>query len=872
MTVCAAVDLDSAALAGRSLAARHGVPTGVDDGRLVAALLGRIAMLQRRVGVQATARTGAAADDAADPLVAARSYVSSRYCFRLPVLGLATGAALRVEAVADAVASLAAPLRQLPSFLAAYQQSQSLSLNELWALRHLLGLALIERASGAAAGPPPNAAPQTDAQAVALAQAQWDRFVEQAFDPGPCDPIFRRERSGGYAASWIGTREACCARAAALARRWRCDLQALATAALQLADAAHAADPQAARAHVGFYLGDGTCELHASMALATRCTDDVPRARARRHRAFLWAAAVLSAVAVTLLWLPARHASAWIGVALVAALAVVCLDTARQFLEKLLLHLVPRRAMPRLDFRAGIPDQARTVLAIPCMLSAPAKIDQLCARLEQHFLANQDRNLLFALATDLPDADAQTMPADAALVAHAAAAVAALNRKHAGDRAPPFYLFHRARAWNAQEQCWMGWERKRGKLLHLARFLRDRDSAPFAVIEGDATALGAVPYLICVDSDNEVPPAAAIRLVETQHHPLNRPVLDPQTGVVVAGHGALSPSSTFNDVDSTRSVYSRIVWSKVSGLPYPGFPDREVYNDAFEESFYLGKGIVVVDAFLAAVGERFPDNRILSHDVIEGCYARVGFADAVNFREPCPYDVYLDVVRIHRWTRGDWQNAAWVLPWVPVPRGDGRSGRAGTPLSLLSRWKLLCNLVRALNAMAQLTLMIAGWALLPWPWLWTAVVAASMVGVEFGFGLYGIVRRACMSPRLWPLHLRALAGLSLGGVQVLLFKWVIMPTEAATTFDAMVRSIWRMSVSGRRLLQWRPSEEVTSIHGPLQYLRFMWLGPALALATTALLAVYRPVALPAAIVPMLVWLVSPLLAAYAGSAQGTRAR
>ncbi|HYN77220.1 MAG TPA: glucoamylase family protein, partial [Lamprocystis sp. (in: g-proteobacteria)] len=528
--------------------------------------------------------------------------------------------------------------------------------------------------------------------------------------------------------------------------------------------------------------------------------------------------------------------------------------------------LASPRPLPRMDLSVGIPSESRTLVVTPTMLTSVAGIEALVEALEVRFLANRDDHLHFGLLTDVSDAQAETLPGDAALVALAAQRVAALNERYPRARGDNFYLFHRPRRWNPQERVWMGYERKRGKLAALNALLRggDRGPAPdsatgqasehFALIVGDTAPLLNVRFVITLDTDTQLPRDVARELVGTMAHPLNRPRYDPRRGRVCAGYGILQPRVSMSLPGANRSRYARLHGSDAGIDPYTQAVS-DVYQDWFQEGSFIGKGIYDVDAFELALAGRFPENRILSHDLLEGCYARAGLISDVQLYEEYPPCYRADVSRRYRWMRGDWQIAGWLLPRVPGP--DGRSCR--NPLSALSRWKLADNLRRSLVPAALTLLLVLGWTLLSSAWLWTLAVLGMALIPSILTSLLGLLQKA--GDVGWRQHLAAAvrgAGQQLAQTT---FALACLPYEAWFSLEAMVRTLWRMHVSHRRLLEWTASGDLARTHvGGLGFFRTMWVAPALAVVIAVGLAVIQPTALWAAGPILFLWFAAPAIA------------
>ncbi|HEY5309820.1 MAG TPA: cyclic beta 1-2 glucan synthetase, partial [Casimicrobiaceae bacterium] len=331
--------------------------------------------------------------------------------------------------------------------------------------------------------------------------------------------------------------------------------------------------------------------------------------------------------------------------------------------------LVTPHPLPKMDFAEGIAEQSWTLVVVPTLLTSAKGVDHLVESLEVRFLANQDAHLQFALLTDFLDADEATTPADGALLQHAEQAIRALNEKYRDQQATNpssatqprrgdcFYLFHRPRLWNPRERRWMGYERKRGKLGDLNAVLRGAEaSAHFCSVVGDITPLTRVRYVITLDTDTELPRDAARQLVGAMAHPLNHPLFDAARQRVVSGYGILQPRVSTSLPGSNRSWYARLFGGEPGIDPYTRAVS-DVYQDLLGEGSFVGKGIYDVDAFQRALNDRFPENRILSHDLLEGCYARSGLLSDVQLYEEYPATYRADLSRRRRWIRGDWQLA-----------------------------------------------------------------------------------------------------------------------------------------------------------------------------------------------------------------------
>ncbi|HSR12932.1 MAG TPA: glucoamylase family protein, partial [Thermodesulfobacteriota bacterium] len=618
-------------------------------------------------------------------------------------------------------------------------------------------------------------------------------------------------------------------------------------------------------AHVGFYLIDKGFPHLERAAEVRRSTLGALRGFSRRFPFLSYLGLILLITAgITGALLAKAHAGAgpnWllglISIPLVLGashLAVALVNWMATFLAK--PHL-----LPRMNFSGGIPAESRTLAVIPTMITSAQNVEDLAEALEVRFLANRDEHLHFGLLTDFRDAPEETLPEDGPLLRLARKKIEELNEKYRSPKADPFFLFHRPRRWNPGERIWMGYERKRGKLAELNSLLRGGSRDPFSLLVGDTAVLSNIKYVITLDTDTQLPRDSAWQFVGAMAHPLNRPRYDEDRQRIVEGYGILQPRVAVSLSGMNRSRYARLCGSEPGIDPYTRVVS-DVYQDWFGEGSFIGKGIYDVDAFERALKGRFPENRILSHDLVEGCYARAGLLSDVLLYEEYPSSYSMDVSRRHRWIRGDWQIARWLLPGVPGPGGRRRKN----PLSGLSRWKIFDNLRRSLVSAALTLLLLLGWTVLsaPWLWIWTLAVIGILVLPPWLASLLDLFRKP--GDMLLRQHLAATVRSAGWHTARAGFTLACLPYEAFFSLDAIGRTIWRMGVAHKRLLEWNPSG------GPEGKLpmslgaswRRMWIAPALAAAAAVALAQSRPFTLGVAGPILGLWFASPAVAWWIG--------
>jgi len=522
-------------------------------------------------------------------------------------------------------------------------------------------------------------------------------------------------------------------------------------------------------------------------------------------------------------------------------------------------HLGPV-AMPGLELRDGVPAELRTMVAVPTMLTGFAAIDEQIDRLEVHHLASPGDDLCFALLSDWSDADSERASGDDELLAAAQAGIERLNRRHGpAPSGVRFLLLHRRRVWSAGEGQWIGWERKRGKLHELDRWLRGAADTTFLEGAGSPAVPPGVRYVITLDADTRLPRGAARRLVGKMAHPLNRPSLDPVAGRVVEGHGVLQPRITpMLPLRGAGSPFQRAS-SGPSGLDPYAFAVSDVYQDLIGEGSYSGKGIYEIDAFEAALADRIPENAVLSHDLLEGTFARAGLVSDVELVEDPPHRYDVAAARQHRWIRGDWQ----LLPWI-FGRGRDHSGvRARASIPFAGRWKLLDNLRRSLAAPGAFAALVVGWL----AGGATAALVTTFVLLTIAIPPFLSVLAGLLPPRTGitlASHLRTLradAGLAL--LQLFLAV-TLLAHQALLSTDAIVRTLFR-TWRRRRMLEWLTAAQA-NFRLPLTTLGFCrrMAGSLVATAIVGITLLATGSLHVAAALPLLVlWMCAPIVAQWA---------
>lgn len=704
-----------------------------------------------------------------------------------------------------------------------------------------------------------------------LGAMDWRQFVEEQ---SRVERILRSDPAGVYGQMSFATRDRYRHAVEEITKRSPQTEAQIARAAIELAQEFHrdridapedsrARAEQELRQHVGYYLLDeGRSQLERQVGFRPSPSQRISRACSSFPlasylgsillvwglvvggvAAAAWGAGMLTSGRILLWLLP------------LALVGIAGFQFALSIVNWLSTMFVRPRPVGQLDFSHGIPQDCRTIVVVPTMLTSPGGVRNLLDQLEVRYLANRERHLHFALLTDLGDADEAVKPADAALIEQARAGIEGLNRKYVDGRSDLFYLFHRPRLYNEREQVWMGRERKRGKLEDLNALLHGGPRDPFSVIVGNLQPLSNVRFVITLDTDTQLPRDSAHELIGCMAHPLNRPRFSSTTGCATGGYAILQPRVALTVPEANASEYSRLFGGDAGIDPYTG-QVSDVYHDLFGHASFIGKGIYDLHAFETALRDRFPENTILSHDLIESCHARTGLVSDVTLFEGFPSRYLADASRRHRWVRGDWQLLTWLTGRVPGPQGS-----APNPVSLLSRWKIFDNLRRSLTTPLLLAAFIVGLLLVPaWAWFWTATLVAILFLPNVITAVPGFFR----VPEEMPPGLHFQSKLKALGKSMLqtLFTLAVLPYEAHWNLDAVGRVLYRMFVSRRGLLEWTTASDAERrAAGNLRdHYELMYACTIVPMALLAVLAVFaRAALLPAA--PLLaLWLAAPWFA------------
>jgi cyclic beta-1,2-glucan synthetase len=756
-------------------------------------------------------------------------------------------------------------------FLEEVQKADPLTLRELWAFPTAVKFLLVEEVLTQARAQIDDPGSFDLAAAGLLAArfdgirnaiyANWAQMIEGLV---VFNAVLRRDPVGAYPQMDFDSRERYRERVSEIARHSDQSELEVAQTALRLAEQPVPANTvlrmAARRAHVGYYLIDkGFPLLAAEISYRPRWID---RARifARRNAddVYILGILLLTVLLIGAIMVPLVPNYSILG-GLTAAFLFLLIPTAQgavDLMNNMVAALFKATGLAKLDFPKGLPREFATLVAIPTLLLNEKQVRGLIEDLEVRYLANQDPNIHFALLSDLPDSISRPRPNDTdPLVELAVGLINNLNTRYAGKNGGGFYLLHRHRIFNARQGVWMGWERKRGKLLDLNKFILGAfDSFPVKI--GNLDVLRTVRYVITLDSDTQLPRGTAHAMVGAMTHPLNRAVIDAESRIVTEGYGILQPRVGVSVHSASRSRLAAI-YSGQTGFDIYTRAVSDAYQDLYGEGIFTGKGIYEVNTLHAVLDRRFPRNSLLSHDLIEGAYARAGLATDIEVIDDYPshYSAYRR--RQHRWVRGDWQIAQWLFGKVPDESGH----LVKNPISNISRWKIFDNLRRSLVETMTLILLVAGWLGLPGgPLYWTLVTvillfAPSLVSMVFSVG------RAWASPQKGEVQ-EAFVGFG-QNLTITLINLAFLPHQMLMALDAITRSLVRRFITGQRLLEWETAAQAESTGGKTTPVdRYLQATPIVTIGIAIVVAIVRKESLIVAAPLLVLWLFESAITAW----------
>ncbi len=688
-----------------------------------------------------------------------------------------------------------------------------------------------------------------------LSTTDWREFVEQT---SVMEDTLRRDAAGVYPKMDFHTRDQYRHTVERISKKSNFSEQAVAEMAVRFANENAKTNTDRRTTHVGYFLrGKGLKKIEKITGVKLTVKEKCKRL-VNKIPFFVYAGIIILLTGLISWGLIAKVYAEGFRSWQLVAFSILAVWTSSQVGVSIMNWLVTILArpclLPRMDFSKGIPDEYRTMVVVPTILTTVSGIDGLVENLEVRFLANRDANLSFALLTDFKDAKEKVLEEDELILQYAQKKIIELNIKYERPGNDTFFMFHRPRLWNAREKIWMGFERKRGKLGDLNALIKGDGKDYFSTIVGDEKVYTSIKYVITLDTDTELPRDVAWKMTATLAHPLNHPVYSEKKRRVTEGYTILQPRVSNSLPMDGSSIYSRIHGNEPGTDPYTR-ATSDVYQDLFEEGSFIGKGIYDVNAFEKALTDRLPHNRILSHDLLEGSYARAGLMTDTQLYEEYPSSYITDMRRRHRWIRGDWQIASWVLPFVPALNKRLHIN----PLSWLSRWKIFDNLRRSLIPISMMVLLLFGWIISHNPLFWTAVIFTIIfLPVLFRFA-WEVYKKP--ADEIFIQHLIYTSRSLKDNIFQHIISFIFLPYEVYINSNAILQTLWRIYISRRKLLQWNPYSNTRADEKTMAgAFRVMWFSPFMAGALFVFFTVWSPITLAKVLPFLLIWAAAPFFA------------
>ena len=479
--------------------------------------------------------------------------------------------------------------------------------------------------------------------------------------------------------------------------------------------------------------------------------------------------------------------------------------------------------IPKMALADGITEDCATMVAVTTLLTSVQDGADMLEKMQVYYAANQQNNIYFALLSDFRENKNEITPEDVEIIEKTEAAVEKLNKKYGRNI---FYYAQRKRSYLRGKKKFAGRERKRGALLDFCALFRGEADAFMHVTKGMPQE---IKYVITLDADTELSRDAAVKMVGAMEHPLNRPLVDSATNTVTSGYGIMQPRIGIDVVSMARTRFS-LVFSGKAGLDTYACAVSDIYQDGFGTGIYTGKGIFNLPVYERVLKNTFPDNAVLSHDLLEGSYLRCALLSDVVLMDGYPAKYISWAERQHRWTRGDWQ----LMPWLKK-KVRTKDGRVKNPLSKLAKYQIVDNMRRSL--------------VMPFSFIVILLSQTAFYRSAFFWFISGILPLFIDSlldfgTRIWTLIKNARKGATFKDAwyetktmfEQAAYKFTFLPYETYMMLDAVIRTIVRVAVTKKNMLEWVTAAEgeKKKLKGAVAYWRKMRAAPILAVILYAL--------------------------------------
>ena len=616
------------------------------------------------------------------------------------------------------------------------------------------------------------------------------------------------------------------------------------------------------KAHIGYYLiDDGIEKLYEK--IQCKCENKIKNEnKVRIYFTGIWVTSFIIDVLVMInIYSQLRNE---IITAIIGLFFIIPIyEIVSKIIQNILSKIVKPKLIPKMNFNKGVPEEESTFVVIPTILKSKEKVNELIKKIEVYYLANKSENIYFALLGDCSSGLNKEETFDKEVIEEGKKAVELLNNKY-NSNIPKFYFTYRKRFWNGCEECYLGWERKRGLLSQFNNFILGKIDNPFLVntIEENMPKeiRRKIKYVITLDSDTELVLNTGIELIGSMAHILNKPVLNKDKNLVIEGHGLIQPRVGINLRSANKNLFTKI-FAGNGGIDNYTNAISDIYQDNFDEGIFTGKGIYDVQVFSEILEKEIPENTVLSHDLLEGSYLRCGLASDIVLMDGYPSNYASLKNRLHRWIRGDFQ----IIRWAQNKIINNKENKVRNPLNELSRFKIIDNIIRAVTPVFTLVAFIMIFFLniifginieILFLLLLISVLISSILDI-LGDIIYkkdGQSYQKTFSRR-FPC---SIASLIRG-----LLKIGELPDKCYYTLDAIIRTMHRMMVTKKHLLEWTTSEEAEkqAKHDLKSCYKNMIINLILGIALVSLtvLLVQNSVLFCICLILSILWIISPFV-------------
>ena len=535
--------------------------------------------------------------------------------------------------------------------------------------------------------------------------------------------------------------------------------------------------------HIGYYLiGDGKEELYEKLEYKQKIIKNETKVKL-----YIWSIIILT-ILISLIISKAITKNLIQNIIITIILIIPISEFIIQTIQYILGKIVKPKLIPKMDFSKGIDKQNATFVVIPTIIKTREKVQELFRKLEVFYLANQSENLYFALLGDCSESEDRQESFDKEVEEEGLKQAEKLNEKYAKTQFPKFHFIYRERKYNKSEDKFLGWERKRGLLTQFNEYILKHERNKFKINTINQDELPPIKYVITLDSDTDLVLNTAFELAGAMAHILNKPEIDPNKHIVKKGHALLQPRVGINLDVSNKNLFTKI-FAGAGGIDSYTNAISDIYQDNFGEGIFTGKGIYDVEVFSKVLKNKIPENTVLSHDLLEGNYLRCGLASDIMLMDGYPLKYASFMNRLSRWTRGDWQITRWL----------------SSNLNLLSKYKIFDNLRRSLFEISIIVLLIYTILTQENP-IFMAVLALGIVSYPFILEILNLAFSRKEGEKKQKTFTPHIVGFK-GAIYRAILTIGCLPYKAYTELVAIVKTIYRVTITQKHLLEWMTSEE-----------------------------------------------------------------